>query len=286
MALFEADTFLGRHPGRYQVPRQLAPSLIDFWLSFCTGRTTEETRRVGNILHTSLFGDTVLRKLTFGEARGLVQTAGAFLFGQQHARKPRAEHHKSMWGVIEDIIRCPAVTAWLQALLDFDYRHGQHGVLTCDGTVKVAMSFQGYSRGFFRGSSTRPGLERSASHLHCARDGRFRSRRGCGSRGRYPVRGGSAELHTAMAAGFQELHAVLEDPTHIVMRYKSAQGNQPTAGSHRLSQIVSKFSPGDEPTHTKRLRRRNSRSAGMHHRDDLLCMAALAADFPQKKGEK
>ena len=179
------------------------------------------------------------------------------------------EHHKTMWGVLEDIFQNPAVAAWREALLQFAYRHGDYRVLTCDGTMKVPMSLQGYNRRFFRGSSsdlnsawsreerltrilTVQGTtgfvlgallvkdEAGGTVVHALTELVPQDRR---QSVRYVVVDwASKELHTAMAAPFPNFQGVCEDPIHIVVRYKSAFGYRPTPGSHRLSRIMAKFS--------------------------------------------
>ena len=62
------------------------------------------------------------------------------------------EHLKTMWGAVEDVLSGPSVLAWSAALPEFAFQNGEYRVLTCDGTVKIALALKGYKRNVFRTS--------------------------------------------------------------------------------------------------------------------------------------
>ena len=64
-------------------------------------------------------------------------------------------HAKTMRGVAEYVFRGPSVTAWCAALTEFAFRDGEYRVLTCDGTVKVALVQKGYKGNIFRTSAAK-----------------------------------------------------------------------------------------------------------------------------------
>ena len=49
------------------------------------------------------------------------------------------EHPKTMWPVVEDIVRSPDVSAWTSALYDGLRSLDGFHILSVDGTVKIAM---------------------------------------------------------------------------------------------------------------------------------------------------
>ena len=65
------------------------------------------------------------------------------------------EHPKTIWGVVEDVLSGHSVLAWSAALSEFAFQHGEYMVLTCDGTVKIALALKVYKRKIFRMSAAK-----------------------------------------------------------------------------------------------------------------------------------
>ena len=45
---------------------------------------------------------------------------------------------KTIWSIVEEVLHCPDVIAWRQALIDTLYNAGDFRVLSVDGTMKIA----------------------------------------------------------------------------------------------------------------------------------------------------
>ena len=65
------------------------------------------------------------------------------------------EHPKTMWGVVEDVRLGPSVLACSAALSEFAFQHRECRVLTCDGTVKIALALNWNERNIFRTSAAK-----------------------------------------------------------------------------------------------------------------------------------
>ena len=54
------------------------------------------------------------------------------------------ENVKTIWPIVEDVLRSPDIAAWRQALIDNLYNVGGCRVLSLDGTMKIAMGLRRY----------------------------------------------------------------------------------------------------------------------------------------------
>ena len=100
-------------------------------------------RRAVSILHSCRFAEHLLRGLLLGHGclRGsLGRLQGHFLLGGNLLGGFMPEHLKTMWGVVEDVLSGPSVLVWSAALTEFAFQNGEFRVLTCDGTVKIALA--------------------------------------------------------------------------------------------------------------------------------------------------
>ena len=172
MALFETDVFLGRLQGDYlsrsaetlrgAVQPQPGPrvQMIDRHVRVVldgTGpvlvghlaSTAMPLRRVGNVLYTREFGDVLLRDLLIsrdGLAASMNRLQSTFLLAGNKLGRLMPEHPKTMWPVVADILKVRAVTTWIDALVRSALDRGEFRVVSCDGTMKVAMGLMGYRR--------------------------------------------------------------------------------------------------------------------------------------------
>ena len=54
------------------------------------------------------------------------------------------ENAKTIWPIVEDVLRSPHIAAWRQALIDNLYNVGGCRVLSLDETMKIAMGLRRY----------------------------------------------------------------------------------------------------------------------------------------------
>ena len=200
---------------------------------------------------------------------GLTQeTSGTFAFGKQRPGCPHAEHPKTKWGVVDDVLLGPSVLAWSTALSEFAFQHGEYRVLTCDGTVKIALALKGYKAQHLLDveSQCSHGLESGGDgqpSLYCARNHWIRPGR-CAQKDKaaciiidnlsrqvettrlqcvefISVDFATMALHHSWSAVFPRVRALGEDPVHLVVKFKTANGNHASPVSYRVSRVVAMF---------------------------------------------
>ena len=102
---------------------------------------SEKLRRVGNILRQ--FSSKHTQK-TCGDIWAATSWVASC-----------SEHQKTMWSVVEDVLSGRSVIDCSAALSEFAFQHGEYRVLTCDGTVGIALALKRYKRNIFRTSAAK-----------------------------------------------------------------------------------------------------------------------------------
>ena len=135
---------------------------------------------------------------------------------------------------------------------EFAFQHGEHRVLTCDGTGKIALILKGYQRNIFRTLAAK-------SHMALKQEEMVRRVfTEVGTTGfvlaAVPVKDeASMELHHYLYAVFPRFLAVCEDPVHLVIKFNTSNWNHASPASYRVSCVVAKFSMpskgGSSPSH-------------------------------------
>ena len=300
MSMYEADLYMGRTLGRYlhrtsllmrqQVGEDIPVSknMVDRDLRIVLDGNgprmvsaddtvaSEQLRRVGNILYTRSFADAFLREIllsTCSLRSTLTRLQGQFQLSGNELGGLMPEHHKTMWGILEDILKNPSIQAWSEALRDRAHSHGEHRVLTCDGTMKVALGLKGYQRGWFRNSATQGNMAWSEEEM-LSRIFTIRGTTGfliaavlIKDETPASIAAALAEaipdpmhrecveyvsvdwvtkgLYPSLQHVFPNIRCVCEDPKHVVMKVKSAWNHKPSPVSKCLDKIMSKFSKAD-----------------------------------------
>ena len=228
------------------------------------GTRTLSVRRVGNMFYDRGFADLLLRYLLQSGSR-----VASFLIRFQRDIQLRGcvlgqmlpENAKTIWSVVEDVLKCPDVIAWRQALIDKLYH-----VLSVDGTTKIAM-------GLRRSGTMIPRREEGVvdnvvDHNTCiltirtpeggllglavvpndskpwyviaALESAIREAQRS-SVHLLVVDSASAALYSAMLRSLPALLGIALDTCHLPMKYESVASNRKSPGSLMLRRLVSKF---------------------------------------------
>ena len=234
-------------------------------------------RRVGNIIYTRSFAEVFLREMCqcrYSLREALSRLQSTFLLAGCSLGSLMPEHGKTMMLVLEDILQGECVKQWQKALVDGAWKAGEYRVLTVDGTMKIALGTKGYKRGRAAALADTTSDSMGSAWGAGARPPRVLTVRGGLSGfvfGAPLVRGEAAseiaaalgdllpeesrrlvveyvtvdhstrELYQELLQVFPRLRCLCQDTTHLVMKMKSASGNQVTAGSRFLSSIMAKF---------------------------------------------
>lgn len=228
-------------------------------------------RRVGNMHFTRGFAELFLRTLLLQSGR-LQATMNSLQLEFQLAGNELGhimpEHGKTMWGIVEDVLRCPSVSHWRSALLA--NARGRHdlSVLSCDGTAKICMGVVGQPRVVcnVQASAQTSAWPRSEASYHA-----FTVRGASGYLVGVPlipmedpvsiqkaltsvVAEGdrhlvkwlifdqcSGALFLRLREAFPELRGLCTDTTHLAMKYEGARGHRSSPGSRLLRQALRKF---------------------------------------------
>ena len=176
------------------------------------------------------------------------------------------ENAKTIWPIVEDVLRSPNIAAWRQALIDNLYNVGGCRVLSLDGTMKIAMGLRRYETMIPRredGSAdtlvddntcvlTMRTLEGGLLDLAVVSNDSKPCRVISALEATIPaarrtdvqwlvVDNASPALYNSMRPSFPALRGISLDTCHLPMKYESVASNRKSPGSQMLRRLVSKF---------------------------------------------
>ena len=303
MSMFQCDLYRGRHQANY-LTRSAALIRSSVGALSCTHRLhvddefrlllsgsgpcfigkeartgTLPVRRVGNMYYDREFAEIVLRYLLQSGSR-LTTSLNRFQCDIQLRGcvlgHMLPEHAKTMWPIVEDVLRSPDVTAWQQALMNNLHSSDGFRVLSLDGTMKIAMGLRRYetriprpAEGIVNGGvddntcvltirTLEGGLlnlavvpnDSKPCHVVAVLESAIRPDQRCGVRW-LVVDNATAALRSAVLNSFPRLQGIALDTCHLPIKYESVASNRKSPGSQMLRRLVSKFNvelPVDAPS--------------------------------------